>query len=113
MMTTMLDLLIIVVGMLAAAGLVSMALMFLVKNEKVRRGCLWIVAALGVYVGTVGLRIMWPMFTAQAVVAVLMALVSIGAILLERLSRNASKWFLGARIAASVALVVGMLNAFL
>ena len=111
-MTTFLDLLIVVVMALAAVGLVAMVLMFLVKNRKISQVCLWIVAALGVYMGYVGVRIMWINSSAQSLLAVLMALTSIGALVLERLSRHNSKQFRLAQIMASAALIVGMLNAF-
>ena len=112
-MNTFLDLLIVVVLALAAVSLVAMVLMFLVKNRKVSRVCLWIVAALGIYMGYVGLRIMWVNSFAQSVLAVLMALAAIGSIVLERLSRDHRKTRLAAQIMASVALIVGMSNAFL
>ena len=111
-MYTFLDLLIVVVLALSAASLVAMALMFLVRNRKVSRVCLWIVAALGIYVGYVGLRIMWINSFAQSLLAVLMALTAIGAIVLERFSRNDRKKYLMAQIMASAALIVGMFNAF-
>ena len=89
-----------------------MALMFLVKNKKVKQVCLWIVAALGIYIGYVGLRILWASSIAQSLLAVLMALTAIGAVVLERLSKNSEKKFLLAQSLASVALIVGMFNAF-
>ena len=73
-MNTSLDLLILVVMVLAAVSLVAMVLMFLVKNKVVKRICLYLVAALGIYVGYVGLRILWPMFLGQSVIAVLVAM---------------------------------------
>ena len=112
-MTTFLDLLIVVVLALAAFSLVAMALMFLVKNRTAKRICLYIVAALGIYMGYVGLRILWPGFACQAALSVLAALVSIGAVVLERLSRDSKGTFLTAQIMASAALIVGMLSAFL
>ena len=41
-----------------------------------------------------------------------MALTAIGAVVLERLSKNSEKKFLLAQSLASVALIVGMFNAF-
>lgn len=112
-MNTFLDLLIVVVMVLAVVSLVAMVLMFLVKNRKVSRVCLWIVAALGIYMGYVGLRIMWVNSLAQSALAVMMALTAIGSIVLERLSRDNYKMYLTAQIMASAALIVGMFNAFL
>ncbi len=109
-MNTMLDLLIIVVMALAAVSLAAMALMFLVRNEKVRRVCLYIVAALGIYLGYVGIRINYPGFYFQAVLAAVAALASVAAVVL---SRGNGKRFLAARVLAAVALVIGMLNAFM
>ena len=111
-MNTFLDLLILVVMVLAAVSLVAMVLMFLVKNKVVKRICLYLVAGLGIYVGYVGLRILWPMFPGQSLIAVLVAMTAIGSVVLERLSRNNKKLFLTAQILASAALFVGMLNAF-
>ena len=112
-MNTFLDLLIVVVLALAAVSLVAMVLMFLVKNRTVKRISLYIVAALGIYMGYVGCRILWPGFAAQAALAVLAALVSVSAVVLERCSRDSKGKFLTAQIMASAALIVGMLNAFL
>ena len=112
-MVTFLDLLVVVVMALCAVCLVAMALMFLVKNRKVKQICLYLVAALGVYMGYVGCRILWPGFLPQVILAVAMALVSIGAVVLERLSKGSEKKFRLAQVLASVSLVIGMFNAFM
>ena len=112
-MVTFLDLLVVVVMVLCAVSLVAMALMFLVKNKKVKRICLYLVAALAVYMGYVGCRILWPGFLPQVILAVAMALTSIGAVVLERLSKDSKKKFLLSQVLASVALVIGMFNAFM
>ena len=111
-MDTFLDLLIVVVLALAAVSLVAIVLMFLVKNDRVRRVCLWIVAVLGIYIGYVGIRINFPGFLSEVLLAAAMALTGIGAVVLERLSKGNEKRFLTARIMASAALLVGLLNAF-
>lgn len=112
-MNTFLDLLIVVVLALAAVSLVAMVLMFLVKNRTVKRISLYIVAALGIYMGYVGYRILWLGFEGQAALAILTALVSVGSVVLERLSRGSNGKFLTAQIMASASLIVGMFNAFL
>ena len=112
-MVTFLDLLVVVVMVLCAVSLVAMALMFLVKSKKVKRICLYLVAALAVYMGYVGCRILWPGFLPQVILAVAMALTGIGAVVLERLSKDNKKKFQLAQVLASVALVIGMFNAFM
>ena len=112
-MVTFLDLLVVIVMVLAAVSLVAMALMFLVKNKKVKQICLYLVAALGVYMGYVGFRIMRVNTLAQTGLAVALALAAIGAVVLERLSKESEKRFLLSQILASAALVIGMFNAFM
>ena len=111
-MFTFLDLLIVVVMALVAAGILGLALMFLVKNRKVQQVFLYFTAALGVYIGTVGFRINWLAFDFQAIVAIVMALICIGAVVLERIKKGDDKFFRMARILATVGLVIGMANAF-
>lgn len=112
-MITFLDLLIIVSMVLIAASFLSVVLMFLIRNKKVQRVCFYIVVALSVYIGYVGIRINWLGFEGQAVLAAVMALAGVGAFVLERVKKNDDKMFLYARIAASVALIVGAANALL
>lgn len=112
-MLTSLDFLILIVMALVAVSLVAMVLMFLIKNDKFRRVCLYLVAALGIYVSCVGLRLLWPNFMGQVFVAVLTLLISLAAIVLERLSKkNNNKRFLAARLMASAALLASLINAF-
>ena len=111
-MLNALDLLIVVVMVLAAVSLLALCLMFLLKNKTAKRVCFYLVAAMGVYLGYVGFRIHVYGFTMQMFVAVLMALVSIGSVVLERLAKDNEKKCRLAHILAAAALVAGMLNAF-
>lgn len=112
-MFTFLDLLIVVVMALAAVSLLALVLMFLIKNKTVQRVCLYIVAALGVYVGTVGFRINWLGFEFQAILAVAMALVCVGALVLTWIKKGDEKVFQLSKILTAAALVIGMANAFM
>ena len=112
-MVTFLDLLIIVSMVLIAASLLSLVLMFLIRRKKVQHVCFYIAVALSLYIGYVGIQINWPGFFGQAVLAVVLALVSIGALVVERIRKNDEKVFLYARVAAAAALVAGIVNALL
>lgn len=112
-MITFLDLLVVVSMVLVAASLLSLVLMFLIRRKKVQHVCFYIAVALSLYIGYVGLRINWPGFFGQSVLAVVLALVSVGAFVLERVRKNDEKMFLYARIAAAAALVFGVINALL
>ena len=112
-MFTFLDLLIVVSMVLIAASALSVLLMFLIKNQKVQRVCFYITVALGLYIAYVGVRINWLGFSHQAALAIALALVGVGAFVLERVKKNSGKAFLYARIAAAAALVLGVVNALL
>ena len=113
-MLTSLDWLVIVFMGLAALTLLSLSLMFLIRNNKVKNVFFYIVAALGIYISSIGIRIgLFGMFDVQLIVGILTALVSIGAIVMGAISKGDGKQFLIARIAASAALIVGFFNAIL
>lgn len=106
-----LDLLVIVSMALIASALLSLALMFLVKHPTVRKVSFYVAAALGVYVGTVGLRILSVEFPLQFALAAALLLLSIAALVVERLSRGSEKRFLVARVMVTVSVIVGLMNA--
>ena len=112
-MFTFLDLLIIVSLVLIAASFLSVVLMFLIRNKTVQRVCFYITVALSLYIGYVGIRINWLGFEGQVILAAVLALVSVGALVLTLVKRKDEKLFLIARIAAAAALVIGTVNALL
>ena len=73
---TFLDLLVIVSGGLITAGLLVLVAMFLLKSEKARRVCLYIAAALGVYLGYVGYRVNAMSFGAGSMIALVVTISS-------------------------------------
>ena len=56
-MLTFLDLLVGVFVGMCAFSLLALCLMFMVRNRKIRKGCFYVVIALGIYAATVGFRI--------------------------------------------------------
>jgi len=112
-MFTFLDLLIIVSMALIAGSFLALVLMFLIRNKTVQKVCFYIAVALSLYIGYVGIRINWLGFEGQAVLAGVMALVSVACLVLMLVKRNDEKVFLYARIGAALALVIGTVNALL
>lgn len=112
-MLNALDLLIVVVMVLAAASLLALCLMFLIKNKTVKRICFFGVSLLAVYLGYVGFRIHFPGFLPRMILAVVIALTAIGAVVLEHLSKDSLARNRLAHILSAGTLVAGMLNAFL
>ena len=113
-MFTFLDLLVVVFMALAAASVLSVGLMFLLRNEKAKRICLYITVALGLYTAYVGFSIgLTGWFVGQIGAAVLTVLLGIASVVLERMSKKDPKWFKMARILAVATLVIGFANAFL
>ena len=111
-MLNSLDLMLIVVMGMATLSLLALCLMFFVRNKIVKKVAFYLVAIMGVYVCTVGLRIFSYSFPLQSALSILLGLSSIGAIVLERFSKRNEKLWNTARILAAVALVVGFINAF-
>lgn len=112
-MLTSLDLLVIAFMALAALSLLSLCLMFLVKNKIVKRVCFYVVAVLGVYAASIAIRMGLGLFMDKLVLGILTGLMSVAAVVLDLLSKKYPKLSLIARILAAVALVVGFLNAIL
>lgn len=113
-MTTFLDLLVVVAWGLVAAGVLVLAVLFLVKNDRVRRACLYIAAGLGVYLGYVGFRVNAMSDGIGGLLALVLALVGLGAVVLDRfLSREASFRKYIPQLAAAVSVLGGLANAFI
>ena len=99
---------------LAAVTLLSLALMFLIRNKTARKVFFYIASAFGLYMSWVGFRIGFGgLFPLQIAIGVLTALMCIGAFVLERVSKGNNKMFLIARIISAAALVLGFFNAIL
>lgn len=113
-MLTSLDWLVIVFMGLAAMTLLSLCLMFLLKNKIAKRVCFYVVLVLALYVASIGLRIGFSGgFLGMIAVGFLGILASIGAFVLERVSKGNEKLLRISRIIAAVALVVGFAGALL
>lgn len=113
-MFTFLDLLIVVFMVLTAVGLLGICLMFLVRNQRVRKISFYLVAAMGLYASTIGVRIaVTGYFMGQLWIGILLGILSIAAFVLERMSKGDEKKFKIARILAAVALLLGIVNAFM
>lgn len=113
-MLNSLDLLVIVFMAMAALSLLSVLLMFLIKNKIVRSISLYVAAAMGIYSAVVGIVFFGPYFLAQAVIAILVGAASIAAVVLNvlGLKRKNDKLDLIARITATAALIIGIVNIF-
>ena len=103
-MLNSLDLLVIVFMVLATGGLLSLCMMFLARNLRIKKICFYIIAVLGVYVGYIGIRIGSGLFLTQTV---------IGAIVMTAIDRNNEKKFKIAQYMVTVGVVAGMVNAFI
>ncbi len=113
-MFTSLDWLIIVAMVLAAATLLSLCLMFLLKKRLGKRICLYAVSGLALFVSYIALYIgITGWFPGQMFFGALTALAAIGAIVLDIVGKNSEKSLKISRILAAGALLVGFANALL
>ena len=112
-MFTSLDLLVIVFMALAAVALLSLSLMFLIKNIRAQRACFYVATALALYVSYVSIRIGLGLFPMQVALGIVAALAAAVAFVLERSSKGNPGSFLIARILSAAALVLALFNAIL
>ena len=111
-MLNFLDLLVVVFMVLAAASLLALCLMFLVRNPRIKKVCFYIVAALGIYAGSIGIRTGGFLFPGQTAIGVIAAAVSIAAVVLAIISKGDGKRFKIAQLMAAGALLAGIASAF-
>jgi len=111
-MLNFLDLLVVVAMVLVAVSLLALCLMFLVRNPRIKKVCFYIAAVLGVYAGSIGIRIGTSLFPVQTAVGVIAAAVSIAAIVLHVTAKGNEKKVKIAQLMAAAALIVGIVNAF-
>ena len=112
-MLNSLDLLVIVFMVLAAVSLLALCLMFLVREPRIRKVSLYLVAALGLYAGFIGIRIGGALFPMKTAAGVISAIMSLAAIVLSACGGENKKKAAAARFAAAAALVIGMINALI
>lgn len=113
-MLTSLELLVIVFMGLAALALLSLCLMFLMRNKIIKRVCFYIVIALAAFVTYAGLSIgLAGWFTEKIFFAAITTLMCIGAVVLDIIAKDNEKMRLIARILSAAALLIGMANAIL
>lgn len=112
-MLNSLDLLVIVFMVLASASLLALSLMLLVRNPRIKKVCFYIVAALGIYTGYVGVRIGSGLFPVQTAIGVIVAVAAIASIVLAVTCKNNEKKFKIARLVAAGSLIAGFVSAFM
>ena len=112
-MITSLDYLVILFLGLAVLSVLSIVMMFAVKNTVVRKVFFYIAAAIGLYTAYAGFITTWPMFANQSYLAIIFGACAIIAVILERTSKYNEKRFSLARVLVTLAVVVGMINSFM
>lgn len=112
-MLTSLDWLVILFMGLAFASLLSLALMFLLKNKVVRYIAMGLVLATAASAAFFGFMVgITGYFMGQLAIALLSFSLIAAAIVLGIIGAKRPKLFLVARIVAAASLVLGMLSAF-
>ncbi len=111
-MFTSLDLLIVVFMILAAVTLLSLCLMFFLKNKTAKRVFFYIATALVLYVSWVGFRIgIGGLFYGQIIMGIITANLGLSALFLDIFGKGSNRLFLIARIVSVASLVLAFVNA--
>jgi len=113
-MFTSLDLLVVVFMIMAAMTVLSLCLMFLIRNKTAKKVFFYIVCAFALYTAYIGFRIgLSGYFQSQIAISFLTVIMVIGAVTLELLSKRNDKFSLYARVLSAAALMIGFANALL
>lgn len=111
---SVLDLLVLVFAAFAAVALTAVALMFLLKDKLAKRIAFYAAIALGVLLSSAGIYVSavsaLPLFVGVAAAGLIL---SIGALVLERVGKDKAKSFLLARAGSIAALALGLYSLFL
>lgn len=110
MMTT-LDALVLVFMGLSVVSLLALCLMFLMKKEAIRKACFYLLALEGMAVSVMNALMTPGSFPGELALGWGLGALSVAALLLEFCGKSAKKSAI-ARILVAVAVVGGMLNAF-
>ena len=112
-MLTSLDLLVIIFMSLAALTILSLCLMFFIKNKIAKRIFFYVVLAVSLFLSYIGLDMgITGWFTAQITIGALTIPMAIGAFVLDLIGKGDEKKARIAHIIGAVALVLAMANAF-
>ena len=109
-MLNSLDLMVMIFMALATLSLLSLSLLFLVRNPRIKKVCFFMVAVLALYAASIGVRIGGFLFPVQTAVGVAAGIVSIAAIVLVLTGKGNEKKFNLARTMAAASLVIGIVS---
>ncbi|MBQ9117448.1 MAG: hypothetical protein IJY04_10525 [Clostridia bacterium] len=111
-MFTSLDLLVVVCLVLIAMTVLSVTLMFLLRNKKAKTVLVYVASVLGLYLASVGFRIgITGVFWGQMAASFIAVALVVGAIVMVRIAKQDEKKHLVARILSSAGVFVGLLGA--
>ena len=98
-----------VMSIISIAGIV---LLYLSKNEKLKKGLLYFLSVWGMVVAYCGVLITGGFVFAEGIPAMVLGALGIGALLMQMFSKKENKFQI-ARILVTVSVVAGMVNCFL
>lgn len=110
-MMTALDYLVVVFMGMSAVSLLAVCLMFLMKKDRIKKICFYFLALEGMALSVLNALMTPGTFPGELAIGWTLGGVSIAALLLEICGKGEKK-FVVARILVAVAVIAGMLNAF-
>ena len=107
-----LGLLVITFAAMSLVSVIGVALMFLVKNERVKKGIFYFLSIWGMIVAWCGVQMIPPYMTGEILRAWAFGGLSVAALLLQLCFKDDKK-FATARALVSVSVIAGLVDAFL
>lgn len=110
-MLNSLDLLIIVFGVMCVVSILAVLIMFLIKDERKKKGIFYFLVIWGLYITSWNVRTLTLSMTNEYIIAFGIGALSLVALLINLLGKSA-KAFKIAQILAAVSVVAGMIDTF-
>lgn len=93
-------------------SIISLVLLYLLKNEKVKKGLLYFLSVWGVIIAYCGVLSTPPYMFSEILITLAIGGMAIGALLVQLLSKKENKFKI-ARILVTVSVVAGMIDCFM
>lgn len=93
-------------------SIISVALLYLLKNDKVKQGILYFLGVWGVVIAYCGVLITGGFAFSDGLPAILLGIVGVAGILMQLISKKEKKFEI-ARILVTISVMAGMINCFL
>ncbi len=107
-----LSLLVIAFVVMSVVNVIGVALLFLLKKEKLNKGIFYFLAVWGMIISYCNVRSIPPYMTGEIILALLLGLLSVAALLIQLCMKNEKRNII-AKALVTISVVAGMIDCFM